>query len=127
MNPYFIYRKCLLLLVAYGGVTATSLIFPKPLAWTLSNLIGEFIFSPYKLLGASLTFIVGFLGYSLFVQDAFRYMYEIKRDKVSLLFIFLAGLSWIHLVMKGWVIALLTLVLALFYGIMDVNLGKREK
>ncbi|WP_088102245.1 hypothetical protein [Halalkalibacter urbisdiaboli] len=127
MDAYVIYRKCLLLIAAYGGITATATIFPTPPVWTFSHVIGELLFSPHKLLLASLSFIIGFLAYSIFVQDACRYLWSIKREPLTLLFIVLASLSWVHLLLKGWVLAVFALSLALTYGIMDVNLEKRVK
>jgi hypothetical protein len=127
VNAYFLYGRCLLLIAAYGGVSAAIGLFSVPDKWSISQLIGEFLFSPYKLLAAATAFTIGFLAYSRFVQDVLRFQHYTTLNRIRFLLIILACLSWIHLFTKSWFVALLALILALSYGIMDVDLGKREK
>ncbi|WP_100407180.1 hypothetical protein [Bacillus solitudinis] len=127
MYSYYVYGKTLLLIAAYGGTVVAINILPPLPEWTLSGIIAEFIFSPFKLLTACLGFMIGFLAYSLFIQDALRFVYSIKRNKTVVLFLVLACSSWFDLFLKSWLIALVALSLAFVYGIMDVDLRKRDK
>jgi ABC-type uncharacterized transport system permease subunit len=105
--------------------------FPTPASWSISTFIGEVLFSPLKLLLAVLLFVVGFLSYSLFVRDVvkmwnphFSYL-TLRKPRIS--FVILAVITWIHLFTKSGKVALIALGLALWYGIMDVDLEKNNK
>lgn len=121
---YWVYKRFILLTVAYGGVLVSISFIPKPSPWSISSFIGEVLFSPLKLLVAILLFVIGFLAYSLFVRDVVRICnpryYHISFKTTRLFFVFIVILSWIHLLITGGMLALLGLVLALWYGIMDM-------
>ncbi|MFC0559845.1 hypothetical protein [Halalkalibacter alkalisediminis] len=128
---YWIYKKVLLLLAAYVGILSSVTMIPNPSPWSISSFIGEILFSPLKLLIAVFLFVVGFLSYSLFVRD----LVKVYRPRIHdytlriprLFFVLLAILSWLHLLSQGGMLALIGLALALWYGIMDVNLEKRNR
>ncbi|MDV2884291.1 hypothetical protein RYX45_03810 [Alkalihalophilus pseudofirmus] len=128
MDPYFIFKKCLLLLTAYGGILTAFKLFPHPRGFGLGELIGAVLFSPFQMLAASFAFVAGFLAYSLFVQDLLKTLFQMPRYSVNhnirILFLVLAFLSIAHLMYTSWVPALCALILASLYGIMDVNLQK---
>ncbi|GAE35895.1 hypothetical protein [Halalkalibacter akibai] len=128
---WWIYKRTLLLLTAYGGIFVSLNMFPDSPIWSISHFIGEVLFSPFKLLLAILLFIVGFLSYSLFVRDGVkiwnpRLSHPILRTP-RMIFIFVATLTWLHLFFKNGKLAVLALGLALWYGIMDVSLEKNNK
>ncbi len=67
---------------------------------------------------------MGFLSYSLFVRDIVRMWhsdYTVSLRTPRLFFVFIACLSWLHLLITNWLVALFALVLAAWYGIMDVK------
>jgi hypothetical protein len=124
MLAMWMYKRVLLLLAAYGGVLGSLTMFPSSPIWSLSSFIGEVIFSPFKLLLAVFLFVFGFLAYSLFVRDIVmiwnpKYIVSLRTPR--LLFVILASLTLIHLFITNWLVALITLVLASWYGIMDVE------
>lgn len=116
-----------LLLAGYGGLLAAAVSFPHSHPWSVSLVLGQLIFSPIKLLVAAFMFSIGFLAYSLFVQDLCKILFLEKNGRpgeshVRLAFVLVAGVSLIHLFFHHWIVALLGGVFALFYGIMDVDL-----
>jgi hypothetical protein len=120
----WMYKRVLLLLAAYGSVLGSLTLFPSSPIWSLPSFIGEVIFSPFKLLLAVFLFVLGFLAYSLFVRDIVRIWnpkYAVSLRAPRLLFIILASLTWIHLFVTNWRVALFALALASWYGIMDVE------
>ncbi|WP_227936156.1 hypothetical protein [Alkalihalobacillus deserti] len=125
---YWVYKRVLLLLIAYGGILFSVSMLPNPSPWSISSFIGEVLFSPLKLLIAVLLFVIGFLCYSLVVRDIVKIwsprFYNLSLRTPRLLLAFTAILSWVHLLSKVGMLAWIGLVLALWYGIMDVNLEK---
>ncbi|WP_332693442.1 hypothetical protein [Halalkalibacter lacteus] len=124
MLALWVYKRVWLLLAAYGGILGSLTMFPNSPIWSLSSFIGEVIFSPFKLLLAVFLFVVGFLAYSLFVRDIIRIWnpdYKVSLRTPRLLFVIMASLSWFHLLITNWRVALFALVLASWYGIMDVK------
>ncbi|ARK30273.1 hypothetical protein [Halalkalibacter krulwichiae] len=125
---YWIYKRTLLLLAAFGGVSASASLLPDSPIWSFSSFLGEVLFSPFKLLLAVLLFVLGFLSYSIFVRDVVKIgtskwvTYSLGFPK--LIFIIISFISILYLIFKIGTIAFIALVLALWYGIMDVGLKK---
>ncbi len=120
----WLYKRMLLLLAAYGGALAAMNLFPDVPIWSVSAFLGEVLFSPFKLLIAVLLFTLGFLSYSLFVRDFFIILqptHFLPFKRVRLLFVIVAFVSWFHLITVSVKLALLVLLLALWYGIMDAQ------
>ncbi len=127
LESYTYYKKLLLLVLAYGGTYGAFSVFPQPRVWRIGEFIGTVLFSPLQILIASFLFIASFLAYSLFVQDLIRLLFlprvNEKKRREWILFVCLASLSVIHLVVvTNWIFSLPVIILALLYGIMDVNL-----
>lgn len=129
MLAMWIYMRVLLLLVAYGGVLVAAQLFPVSPIWSFSSFVGEVLFSPFKLLAAVVLFVVGFLAYSLFVRDIVRlcipHFSFISMRLPRMFFACAALLSLIHLFMKSGGVALVALMLAVWYGIMDVGFYRK--
>ncbi|KHF40371.1 hypothetical protein [Halalkalibacter okhensis] len=125
MLAIWIYKRVLLLLIAYGGVLVSLSLFPNVPIWAVSSFLGEILFSPFKLLVAIILFISGFLAYSLFVRDVviiWKTSYSVPFHMPRMFFVIAACLSWIHLFLYNGIGAFIVLGLALWYGIMDVGI-----
>ncbi|MDT8860047.1 hypothetical protein N0O92_07355 [Alkalihalobacillus sp. MEB130] len=127
MLSMWIYKRFLLLLLAYGGVLTAMNLFPKVPVWAFSSFLGEVIFSPLKLLIAIILFVIGFLAYSLFVRDVvimWKTNYSVPFHNPRLISIIIACVSWIHLFIISRMYAFVVLALALWYGIKDVRFNR---
>ncbi|MDV2683427.1 hypothetical protein RYX56_03460 [Alkalihalophilus lindianensis] len=130
MDVYAVYKKTLLLIIAYGGTLASFSLFPSPRGWGLGEFIGALLFSPLQVLAASFCFVAGFLGYSIFVQDLIRLVYQTHINplvlKERVLFLLVALLSILHLLFTNWLATFPILILASLYGIMDADLNSKR-
>ncbi|MFV8828412.1 hypothetical protein [Alkalihalobacterium sp. APHAB7] len=67
MNNWFV-KKALLLIVGHVCISSSSRVFPSPFNLTFSEWLGELVFSPFSLLGATLLFIVGFMALAFVIK-----------------------------------------------------------
>ncbi len=94
---------------------------------TWEAIMHRLVFEPFKLAGALLLFILGFLAIARVIKQVCEQVYfGLRKDKevpwlIGLTFMFL------YLAFHNFWLTLAALGLSLFYGIMDANIRRRSR
>ena len=119
----------LLLLISFVMLYQSFSIFPVPSNWTLSMILAELIFQPFKLLGSVCLFICGFITNAYVIRKVIAKSIIKKKavETSDILILTCMGAGFIYLTITQTLFALLALGLSLFYGIMDVDFEKNKE
>ncbi|MBU8907206.1 hypothetical protein [Desertibacillus haloalkaliphilus] len=124
-------RKLLYLVLGFGGIYLSMDIFPMPAEMTSSHIIATLVFEPFQLLGAVICFIIGFLSFARLFQSSFEHLVHCYNSNHPLqpIELFALGMTlisfFVFFLINVWV-AILALITALFYGIMDADFNEKS-
>ncbi|WP_216829283.1 hypothetical protein [Alkalihalobacterium elongatum] len=128
MNNWIV-RKLLLIIVGNICISGSARTIPSPFSISFSEWLGELIFSPFSILGATILFILGFLALAFLVKGIILKVIVPYLNKMPIypgetVIAICTICSFILQIVLHPLIGFLGIILAITYGIMEANEGK---
>ncbi|RXJ03913.1 hypothetical protein DS745_00530 [Anaerobacillus alkaliphilus] len=120
-------KRVLLLLIGFWCLKMSMNMFPTLDVLTNENFIQKLVFEPFKLLGALLLFIFGFLAIARVIKRICEQIYKGNKSNEELLWIGFILVIFVFLGFQSFWLTVLAIGFSLFYGIMDANIRRRSR
>ncbi|MCT8138858.1 hypothetical protein H1D32_14725 [Anaerobacillus sp. CMMVII] len=120
-------KRIVLLIIGFWCLKKSLSMFPSFEQYRLDIILQVLLFEPFKLLGATVLYILGFLAIARVIKRIYEQIMVSNSIKKELLWIIVIGLLFLYISLESVLATLVSVGFSLFYGIMDANIQRKSR